>query len=307
MDTQALRTFVQVARSGSFSRSAEALHISQPAVSKRIATLEQEVGHKLLDRVGRQVLLTEAGTTLLPYAEQVLLSLDDASRGLSQLHQLVRGRLSIGTSHHIGLHRLPPVLRAFTQSYPDVDLDIHFMDSELACEAVLAGELEMAVVTLPPEPEPRLFTRLIWPDPLDVIVDRAHPLAGRGRVSLKQLARHPAVLPDEHTYTHRIIRDALHQAGTPPRVRLATNYLETIKMLVGIGLGWSVLPRSMLDADTCALQVPGLQLQRELGIVRHRDRVESAPARAFVQVIDTATSQAGEAADGRTAPGPARD
>lgn len=283
MDTQSLRTFVAIARSGSFSHSAQALHISQPAASKRIASLESQIGQKLLDRVGRQVLLTEAGHTLLPYAEQILRALTDAQRGLSHLHERVSGRLSIGTSHHIGLHRLPPVLRQFTQAFPDVDLDIHFMDSEQACDAVLSGDLEMAVVTLPPEPDPRLLSELLWPDPLDVIIGPAHPLADCRQLSLAVLAEHPAVLPDEQTYTHRIIKAALAKADTRLRVRLATNYLETIKMLVSIGLGWSVLPRSMQDSDITALQIPGLQMQRELGMVRHRDRASSAAAAQFAR------------------------
>ncbi|MGJ8668664.1 MAG: LysR family transcriptional regulator [Oceanococcus sp.] len=283
MDTLALKTFVAVAQSGSFSQAAEDLHISQPAVSKRIASLEQQVGQKLLDRVSRRVLLTEAGSTLLPYAQQILLTLDDAERGLSGLHDAVQGRLSIGTSHHIGLHRLPPVLRQFTQDYPQVDLDIHFMDSEQACDAVLAGSLEMAVVTLPPKGNEHLATQLLWPDPLDVIVAIDHPLLEQDRVQLSQLAEHPAVLPDEQTYTHRIILNALEETGRTLHVRLATNYLETIKMLVSIGLGWSVLPRSMIDDEIRSVSIEGLEMQRELGIVRHRDRAESASARAFTR------------------------
>ncbi len=292
MDTQALKTFVEVAESGSFSQAGERLHVSQPAVSKRIATLEDQVGHKLLDRVGRKILLTQAGQTLLPHARQVLLTLDDAARGLSRLHEHVRGRLSIGTSHHIGLHRLPPVLRRFTQDYPQVDLDIHFMDSEQACDAVLAGSLEMAVVTLPPQADERLSTTLLWPDPLDVIVSAQHALAVHEALSLEELAAWPAVLPDEQTYTHRIIRAALEHSGTPLHVRLATNYLETIKMLVSIGMGWSVLPRAMLDEDIRSIRIPGLHMQRELGIVRHRDRAESASARAFSQTSEVVAALA---------------
>lgn len=282
MDTQALKTFVDIAQSGSFSATAERLHLSQPAVSKRIAALEQQVGHKLLDRVGRRVMLTEAGNNLLPHAQQVLITLADATRSLSRLQDDVSGRLSLGTSHHIGLHRLPPVLRQFTHTYPDVDLDIHFMDSEQACDAVIDGSLEMAVVTLPPEADARLSTQLLWPDPLDVIVGPAHPLADQREVKLTTLAAYPAVLPDEQTYTHRIIQTALARVNTQLHVRLATNYLETIKMLVNIGLGWSVLPRAMIDAEIVALQVPGLHMQRELGCVRHRDRATSAAARAFM-------------------------
>lgn len=290
MDIQSLKTFLSVAQSGSFSQAAEALHVSQPAVSKRIANLEQQLGHKLLDRVGRQVMLTEAGLALKPRAHAMLLAMNDAERALSRLHDEVRGTLSVGTSHHVGLHRLPPVLRQYSQDYPQVDLDLHFMDSELACDAILNGELEMAVVTLPPQADPRLDIQPLWRDPLDVMVARDHPLARETPVSLAELARHPAVLPDEQTYTHRIIRDALGGQEHTLHVRLATNYLETLKMLVSIGMGWSVLPRTMLDEQTRALQVPGLRLERRLGIVRHRDRAESAAAKAFRQGLELTTA-----------------
>src|SRR5581483_12097643 len=159
MDTQALAAFAEVADSGSFSRAAEKLHLSQPAISKRIAALESQLGRPLFDRVGRAIHLTDAGRTLLPYARRTLQHLEDGKRALTQLAGEVGGRLSFGTSHHIGLHRLPPVLRRYTQKYPQVDLDIHFMDSEVACEAVLAGKLELGIVTLPLQPLPQLQTR----------------------------------------------------------------------------------------------------------------------------------------------------
>jgi DNA-binding transcriptional LysR family regulator len=282
MDTQSLSAFLEVAESQSFSKAAERLHLSQPAISKRIATLEESLGAALFDRIGRQVALTDSGRTLLPYARRVLQDLEDGRRALSQLSGQVAGRLSIGTSHHIGLHRLPPVLRSFTAGYPDVDLDIHFMDSEDACEAVVQGKLELGIVTLPLQPLHNLQTRLIWPDPLDVVVTPGHPLALLKRPHLADLATYPAVLPDERTYTHRIVTQALQAHGVAPRIRLATNYLETLKMLVGIGLGWSVLPRSMLDATIRPLAITGLQLQRELGVVWHQRRTLSVPARALL-------------------------
>jgi DNA-binding transcriptional LysR family regulator len=199
-----LAAFLQVAESRSFSAAAATLHLSQPAVSKRIALLEQRSGRKLFDRIGRRVHLTEAGHTLLPYARRVLQDLEDGRRALSLLADRVAGRLSVGTSHHIGLHRLPPVLKRYTHEFPDVDLDLHFMDSEVACQGVLAGRLELGIVTLPLEPLPALEHAPVWPDPLAVVVAPEHPLARQRRVRLKDLAGHPAVLPDEATYTHRI-------------------------------------------------------------------------------------------------------
>jgi DNA-binding transcriptional LysR family regulator len=285
MDTQFLAAFVEVAEGGSFTQAAERLHLSQPAISKRISALETQIGQALFDRVGRTVSLTDAGRTLLPYARKTLQDIEDARRALSQLDGQVSGRLSIGTSHHIGLHRLPPVLGQFTREYPQVDLDIHFMDSEIACQAVLAGTLELGIVTLPTQPLPLLQCRVVWPDPLAVVAAADHPLAHRRQVSLAQLAEHPAVLPDEATYTHRIVTRALESEGVKPRVRLATNYLETLKMLAGIGLGWSVLPESMLDSTLTRLKVPRLRLHRELGLVWHQRRTLSGAAQALMRMM----------------------
>ncbi|AXQ29475.1 LysR family transcriptional regulator [Solimonas sp. K1W22B-7] len=285
MDTQNLTAFIAVADSSSFTQAAEALHLSQPAVSKRITALEEQIGQSLFDRVGRQVSLTDAGRTLLPYAKKVLQDLEDGRRALSHLHDKVTGRLSIGTSHHIGLHRLPPVLRAFTQQYPEVDLDIHFMDSEVACQAVLAGKLELGIVTLPTQPLPQLQQRAVWDDPLSVVVAPGHPLLDRAQAQLQDLAGHPAVLPDEATYTHRIVTRALQAHGLTPRIRLATNYLETLKMLVGIGLGWSVLPDSMIDGSIRRLPIPQLALHRELGAVWHERRTLSGAGLALLNCL----------------------
>jgi DNA-binding transcriptional LysR family regulator len=285
MDTQGLAAFLAVADGASFSGAAQRLHLSQPAISKRVANLERQLGHRLFDRVGRRVLLTEAGQTLLPHAQRFLHDLEDGRRALSHLSRRLGGRLSIGTSHHIGLHRLPPVLKAFTHAHPDVDLDLHFMDSEVACRAVAAGKLELGIVTLPLEPLPELETRLVWKDPLSVVVARDHPLARKRRVRLTELAPYPAVLPDAATYTHRIIKAELARHGVTVRVRLATNYLETLKMLVGIGLGWSVLPISMLDRTLQPLATPGFAPRRELGVAWHRKRTLSAPARRLIEQL----------------------
>lgn len=175
MDTQLLTAFIEVADSQSFTRAADVLHLSQPAVSKRITALEDQIGRPLFDRVGRNISLTDAGHTLLPYARKVLQDIEDGRRALSQLEGHVSGRLSIGTSHHIGLHWLPPVLGAYTRDYPQVDLDIHFMDSEVACDAVLAGKLELGIVTLPLQSLPHLQSRAVWPDPLTVVCAASHP------------------------------------------------------------------------------------------------------------------------------------
>lgn len=288
MDISGFQALVAVAEQRSFSRAAESLHLSQPAVSKRIAALETELGMPLVDRVGRRISLTDAGATLLPRARRVLEEAEDARRALSHLAEHVAGRLCVGTSHHIGLHRLPDVLRRYIERYPAVDLDIQFMDSEDACQAVLHGELELGIVTLPAAPMPKLETREVWHDPLAVFVAPGHPLAQLQQPQIADLAHHAAVLPDERTYTHRIVRKALARHGIEPHLRLATNYLETLKMLVSIGLGWSLLPRGMADDSVRVLDLPELVVERRLGVVWHQRRQRSRAAHALLSLLPNA-------------------
>lgn len=287
MDLASLEAFLAIAEGGSFSAAASRLHLTQPAVSKRIAALEAQLGRRLFDRLGREVALTEAGQALLPRARRILGELEDSRRALDNLDAEVGGRLSLATSHHVGLHRLPPLLRRFGQSHPQAALDIRFLDSEQAWAAVLQGQVELAVTTLGPAEAP-LRAVPVWDDPLEFVVAPDHPLAARRRVDLADLAAHPAVLPDANTFTHRIVADCFATAGLAPSLRMTTNHMETLKMLAGVGMAWSVLPHTLLDAQTVVLRVPGVQLRRQLGHVVHTGRTLSNAARAFMALLQEA-------------------
>ena len=115
MDIQSIRSFLKVNETGSFSRAAEALFITQPAISKRIASLEQSLGTALFDRIGKSVQLTAAGQALLPTYRRILEEIDESHRIISNLRETTSGHLKLATSHHIGLHRLPPVLKKFSR------------------------------------------------------------------------------------------------------------------------------------------------------------------------------------------------
>ena len=286
MDLANLNAFIAIAEIGSFSGAGERLHITQPAISKRIAGLEQQLNVRLFDRLGREVSLTEAGRALLPRAYQILNVLDDTRRALTNLTGEVSGRLTLATSHHIGLHRLPPVLRTFTRLYPAVALDIQFLDSEVAYEEILHGRAELAVITLAPEPHTLIRSVPVWDDPLDFVAAPEHSLALQGSVGLVDLAREPAVFPGGNTFTHHIVHRLFESQGLAPNVAMSTNYLETIKMMVSIGLAWSVLPRTMLDEQVTRFTLPGIQLRRQLGYILHTERTLSNAARAFMALLD---------------------
>jgi DNA-binding transcriptional LysR family regulator len=291
METLSLRTFVSVADAQSFTRAADTLYLTQPAVSKRVAALEKELGAPLFDRIGKKVLLTDAGQVLYQRAQKILLEVDDCRRSLANLSEKVAGRLSIGISHHIGLHRLPPVLRLYSQRFPEVDLDIQFLYSESACAKVEQGSLEIALITLPLQPADILTVLPIWNDPFTCVTAPNHAVLTtqkkNRRVTAAALAQYPAILPGSGTFTRALIDSAFQQQGVTLDVKLATNFLETIKMMVSAGLGWSILPESMCqDPDLVCLNVKGIRLARSLGLVRHQQRTLSNAAREMIALLE---------------------
>lgn len=285
MDIQNLAAFTLVAETGSFSLAAQKLHLTQPAVSKRIALLEDQLGTGLFDRIGRNISLTEAGQALLPHARAVQQELDAAAQSVRDLSGTVAGQLRIATSHHIGLHRLPPVLSEFSTAFGGVKIDIDFMDSEQAYERIMQGKAELAVVTLAPVSEASLVTLPLWPDPLDFMVGRQHPLAQVAVQDLEALGEHTAILPGLNTYTGQIVAKLFDQHQLTLQVSMSTNYLETIRMMASVGLGWTVLPRTMADESLTILRMRDIAIERTLGIVYHRSRSLSRAARAFVEVL----------------------
>ncbi|MCO4756402.1 MAG: LysR family transcriptional regulator [Oceanospirillaceae bacterium] len=288
MDTNTLQAFVAVANSESFSKAAHQLFLTQSAVSKRVALLEDQLNSRLFDRIGRQVSLTEAGQALLPRAHQILLELDDARRAISNLSGEVTGTLSLAASHHVSLHRLPPILRAFTASYPKVKLDLRFDESEVAYEGVLRGDLELALITLSPSPDKAIRSIPIWHDALRYVVSREHPLANKTRVSLTELTQYTAILPDQNTFTRELVEQLFDRHNLQLNVGMSTNYLDTIRMMISIGLGWSLLPESLIKEDLKVLPVDAELVYRQLGVIHHRDRTLSNAARHLVDMLPVA-------------------
>ncbi|MDH5545937.1 MAG: LysR family transcriptional regulator [Gammaproteobacteria bacterium] len=284
MDIREIRAFVAVADQRSVSRAAEQIHLSQPAVSKRIASLEEQLGTRLFDRVGRNVLITEAGQTFLPHARHILHSIDDGRKAIDNLASSVGGRLLLGTSHHIGLHRLPPILRTYSQQYPGVNLQLHFNDSELVIEKILNGDLDIGVVTLPSRNIEYLHCQTLWKDKLLFVVSREYTV--KSTVTPDELIRMPSILPERGTVTRDILERALSQFDISLTQTLSTNYLETIKMMVSVGLGWSILPETMITPELQAFRVKNIALNRNLGLVFDQRRTLPKAAKALLTIFE---------------------
>jgi len=290
MEIDNLKAFLAVAETGSFSQAAKQMNLTQPAISKRIAQLEQQLRALLFDRIGRTVRLTEAGNSLAYRANLILQQVEDTERAIRNLNGEIDGQLSLATSHHEGLWRLPHVLTGYTAKHPQVSLDLHFMDSEVAHERIIHGELEMAIITLAPLPHERLIAEPIWRDELVFVCSPVHDLAIRKNLSIKELSEYAAILPDMTTFTGRIVKGMFKDHDLPLEVSMSTNYLETIKMLIGVGLGWSVLPKTMVNDDVVVLDISvEIDLARTLGVIHHVNRTLSNAGEAFINVLREAS------------------
>lgn len=286
MDPGTLKAFVTIVDHGSFSEAAEVLHLTQPAISKRLATLEQQLGTSLLDRSQRQIRLTDAGARLLPYARRILDEVHNARQALMTAGAGVTGHLALIASHHIGLHHLPAWLRRLNRDYPEVSLGLQFMDSESAYDRMARRTAELAFVTLSETMEQRFEVQVRWEDPMAFVVAREHPLASRPGVTLADLARYEALLPEAGTATYRSISRLFLDQGLELRPQMPTNYLETIKVMAAVGLGWTVLPERMVDSTLKIIDLPH-QVTRFLGGISLRGRELSPQARALLDIADS--------------------
>ena len=285
MDNQNLSAFIIVAENKSFSEAAYVLDVTQSTISKRIALLESQVGKKLFDRIARRVALTEAGQELLPRARRILKEYANALQAINDLSGNVSGILRLAISHHLGLHRLPDLLKIFSKTYPDVVLDIEFMDSEKAYERVMQAKSEIGIITLGSEIHPNIHKKEIWDDPLKFVCSEDHALSKLLDPELEDLANFPVILPGLNTYTGRIVQNIFQYRQISLVTPMSTNYLETISKMVEIGLGWSVLPET-LTKNLHSLSVNHTSLKRQLGYIYHTKHTLSNAGVAFLSLLD---------------------
>ena len=285
MDNQNLSAFIIVAENKSFSAAAYVLDVTQSTISKRIALLESQVGKKLFDRIARRVALTEAGQELLPRARRILKEYANALQAINDLSGNVSGILRLAISHHLGLHRLPDLLKIFSKTYPDVVLDIEFMDSEKAFERIMQAKSEIGIITLGSEIHPNIHKKEIWDDPLKFVCSEDHALSKLLNPELADLANFPVILPGLNTYTGRIVQNIFQYRQISLVTPMSTNYLETISKMVEIGLGWSVLPET-LTKNLHSLSVNHTSIKRQLGYICHTKHTLSNAGVAFLSLLD---------------------
>ncbi|MCW2976102.1 MAG: hypothetical protein JWM06_1383 [Actinomycetia bacterium] len=289
MDTRQLAAFCAVVERRSFSQAAEQLGVTQPAVSLQIRSLEKRLGLQLLDRSGRRVEPTEAGSRLyrsaqrlLAMEEQLLADLGDEAEGE------LAGRLEIGASTGPGGTVLPVVLAEFQQLHAGVHVALAVSDTQHVVEQVARREVELGVVGASRRHRGVVFEPF-FRDEVVLAVPRGHRFAGR-TVTLDELKAEPLVLMQEGAGVRQVIEEELRAAGLRLRdldVRLELGLQESARSAVVAGYGITFISRSAIEADLAAGtveigRVEGLEPSREISLVRSVGRAETRVAQAFV-------------------------
>jgi DNA-binding transcriptional LysR family regulator len=289
MEFYQLVSFSKVAETKSISRAAEELFVTQPAVSKQIKALEEELGDRLFDRLGKKVHLTRTGEALYGRAVKILRSVEEAKAAVKGLSGECSGELVIGTSDHISLHRLPDVLKSYIAAYPKVDLKLRCHRSETILDMVGGNLVDVGVITLP-KVTGNLVSKVIWKDPMSLVFPKGHPLALLKSIRLRDITKYRLILPEPGTTTRKTIDDAFAKGKLVANVGMEVAYIETIKGLVKAGLGISILPDKAVEAEVkggllLEARIQDANVTRNLGVVYLKDKYFSRPATEFLRFL----------------------
>jgi LysR family hydrogen peroxide-inducible transcriptional activator len=289
MEIHQLRYFVAVAETGSFTRAAEREGITQPTLSEQILRLEGKkhgLGRRLFDRLGRKVVLTDAGQELLGRAQGILAAVGEAERAVRDSGE--GGQLRVGAIPTIAPFVLPAAVTRFRKEHPAVQLQLKEDLTERLLADLLAGELDVGLMALPIRDD-RLHVEKLYSEPLVMALPPKHPLAARSEVKLVDVVDEPFILLDDvHCFGDQVL-SFCHRGGLEPRVVCRGEQIVTLLAMVAAGQGVSVVPEMAAVADTakaCVYRPLGKPSPtRTLCAVWHKQRYRPASLRAFVDVV----------------------
>lgn len=279
-----LKVFHAVARRLSYSRAAEELYISQPAISRQVQELEKAVGAQVFHRQGKRISLTDAGRRVYDYAQRVLDLTEELEQAVQELQDVMKGHLRLGASSTLGIYVLPSFLGLFRRRYPEVGISLQISNSQQVAAALLRGEFHLGFVSMEME-APDLQWQTLAADELVVAAPSGHPFVGRP-VTPQELCGETLLLREPGSGTRRCFELALAATGQKPRRVLEMGSTEAIKRALAAGLGLSAIPRRALNEGEAQgalglVKVEGMDLRRPLGILTRKGARLPPAALAF--------------------------
>ncbi|PYV45242.1 MAG: LysR family transcriptional regulator [Acidobacteria bacterium] len=289
MNLDQIRNFYEVAVHKSFTQAAEKLYRTQPAISTQVRILEEELGEKLFDRIGKKVCLTQAGEILFTYAERLLRLHDEAKLAITELNASPKGKILIGANEATCIYVLPQIFALFKREYPDVQISIYRNFSKKVVDKILDNQLDFGIVTLPVA-DRDLYVWPIAEDELWLITSPSHPLASREAINLNELVPYPMIFHKAGTTRERLMKH-FGKLGDKLNISMELASIETIKKFVSIGMGISIVPKSYVlnesEQGTLRLiRIKNLKMIRKLGLIYRKNRYLSRACKAFLEVVE---------------------
>ena len=290
MELAHLQAFLESVQRGSISRAADALALSQPAVTARIRQLERELGEPLLVRHVSGVTLTEAGRRFLPKVNHALTALQQGIEDMRQIRDATGGILRVGVSRQLAPSVLPAVMSRFVGAHPNVEVQVRTGMSSPLAALVSAGEVELALVVRPLRMPDLRATRL-YDDSLHFVISPRHPLARRSSVTMSDLRKAGLVLRESATFVHSLTLELFHRYEVVPRILAQVEDSETVLRIVAAGQGVACLPgtrirRHLESGELVEPIVPGVTLpSRWIWVVTLRGSRPSGLGQAFVRAF----------------------
>jgi DNA-binding transcriptional LysR family regulator len=299
MEKNQLRSFLMVAELGSFTRAAEALFLSQPAVTQQIQALEREVGERLFERQGRRVTLTPAGEAFYPFVSRAMALLAEGQAAVGEVRAGVTGRVVLAAGPTTTIFTLPPVLAGFRQSCPRVQLLVQTGTSREVTERVADGRADVGIVTTVYERDDLVHTPL-FEDEILFVVHGEHSLAAgsgsTGPAALAALVAEPFILFPRGTGFRAYVEQWFAARGVAPRVTMELDSAEAVKAMAAAGLGAAAVPRVALQEELASRRLAPVRLRDEPALYRQvcrvmrRDKYRSRPLRALLERLDALSS-----------------
>src|SRR5262245_8929529 len=288
MELHQLRYFVAVARAGSFSRAAEHCHVSQPSLSQQVTKLERRLRQRLFDRLGRRVVLTDAGRLLLDRAAAIVAAVDDAERRLLDAENLEAGSLAVGAIPTVAPYLLPAAVERFAARHPNVELTVYEDVTRQVLSATVTGDLDLALVALPIDDE-RLQVEPLLTEPLLLALPPGHRLARKRQVTIDDLTQERFILLGEMHCLGEHVLSFCRANGCQPRIACRSAQIKTIQELIALGQGVSLIPEMARRADrsdqTVYRPLAETKPARTIAVVWNRHRYHSPVAEWFLDSL----------------------
>lgn len=289
MDLAQLEIFLCIAEEKSFSRAAEKMLRTQPAISIAIKRLEEELGESLFDRSSKSGTLTEAGRILLSYAQRMINLRDEATEAVGELRGMFRGRLTIGANESTSLYLLPPLLMEYRRDHPKIKIEVYRNVSEKIPLEVLERNLDFGFLSYDPM-HPALQSIEFHKDELVLVVPPKHHLAKQKQVTVKDLGEEQFVAHNVKTPSRTRIFELFAQHRTPLNICIELATLETIKEFVMLNAGLAILPRLAVQEELktgrlVEVPVKGLKIEKPLRLVFRREASLSHAAKSFLDLV----------------------